>query len=45
LELPIEEEIVARFTPEVWAKVGLAREIHPAKRSSVRKILKECTYK
>jgi hypothetical protein len=45
VELPIDEENVARFTPEVWAKVGLARVIHPAKRSSVRKVFREFTTK
>jgi hypothetical protein len=45
LELPTDEENVARFTPVVWAKALLARVIHPAKRSGMRKILKECTYK
>jgi hypothetical protein len=25
LELPIDEEIVARFTPEVWAKTPVER--------------------
>jgi hypothetical protein len=45
LELPTEEENVARFTPEVWAKEGIAKAINPAKRSGVRRILKEFTYK
>jgi hypothetical protein len=45
LVLPIELEMVARFTPVVWAKVELARENHPAKRSGMRKILREFTHK
>jgi hypothetical protein len=45
LELPLDEEIVARFTPVVWAKEGPARENHPAKRSSVRKVFREFTTK
>jgi hypothetical protein len=45
LELPTDEENVARFTPVVWAKEGLARVIHPANRSSVRKVFREFTHK
>jgi hypothetical protein len=45
LELPIDEESVDRFILEVWAKEGLARVIHPANRSSVRKVFREFTHK
>jgi hypothetical protein len=45
LELPTDEEKVARFNPVVWAKEGIAKEIHPAKRSGMRKIFTEFTNK
>jgi hypothetical protein len=45
LDLPIEEEMVERFTPVVWAKALLARVIHPAKRSGMRKVFRKFTTK
>ena len=45
LELPTELEKVARFTPVVWAQVGLYSVINPAKRSQVRKIFREFIHK
>jgi len=45
LELPIDEENVARFTPVVWAKEGVERKVPNAKGRRARKILREFTCK
>jgi hypothetical protein len=45
LEIPTDEENVARFIPKVWAKEGIAKAINPARRSGMRKIFTEFTNK
>jgi hypothetical protein len=45
LELPTDEEKVARFTPVVWAKEGVERKVPNAKRRRTRKIFTEFTCK
>jgi hypothetical protein len=41
LELPTDEENVARFTPVVWAKEGVERAVPNVIRRRARKIFTE----